>query len=134
MGAWVGSHRIEIFTNGPAQIAIFTTGNTFPLITVTMPLTPGPLIIALRADSTAHLWPPTATSIETIAASYVPAPRGSAEVRLFNLAAGISYAGFKTASGPLATNVAYSIGKHCETESMVQCACTGDLPKLNLTP
>jgi hypothetical protein len=47
----------------------------------------GPLVIALRPDNVpvGHQWPPTPTSIELIAASYVPTPAGSSGVRLFNL-------------------------------------------------
>eukprot|EP01052_Picozoa_sp_SAG31_P040432 SAG31_NODE_5852_length_2296_cov_0.827947_2_plen_198_part_00 len=107
------SDWVQIFEPGPARISILQDGKE--LVVVTMPLTPGPLVVALRADSAGHIWPPTATSIETIAASYVPAPRGSAGVRLFNLAPGVAYAGFRTATAPLATNVAFSVGSQWAT-------------------
>ncbi len=70
----------QTFKVGPSQIEISSGGKT--LLTVTMPLTPGPLVVVVKDD-----WPPTKQSaIETIAASYNPVPKGQAGVRLFNLA------------------------------------------------
>ena len=71
--------------HGRAAVTIASGGKT--LLTKTVTLTPGPLVIALRPDNVpvGHNWPPTATSIETIAASYVPTRAGTAGVRLFNL-------------------------------------------------
>ena len=57
------------------------------MLTTSATLTTGPLVIALRPDNVpaGHIWPPSAVSIEAIAASYTPGPSGSAAVRLFNL-------------------------------------------------
>ena len=64
----------------------------------TVTLTTGPLVIALRPDNVpaGHVWPPTATSIETIAASYVPVAAGQSGVRLFNLSPDTAAAGANT--------------------------------------
>ena len=71
----------------PAWRASFEMRAPPPDSLKTVTLTPGPLVIALRPDNVpvGHNWPPTATSIETIAASYVPTQSGTAGVRLFNL-------------------------------------------------
>ena len=73
------------FKAAPAQLEVSSGGAT--LLTQSVTLTTGPLVIALRPDNvpSGHQWPPTAKSIELIAASYVPTPAGSAGVRLFNL-------------------------------------------------
>ena len=56
-------------------------------------------------------WPPTKpTSVETIAASFVPPKNGSA-VRLFNLAVDVKFASLQDGSGQtLASNVQYTLG------------------------
>ena len=69
----------QTFKVGPSSIEISSAGKT--LLTVSMPLTPGPLVVVVKDD-----WPPSKPSaIETIAASYNPVPKGQAGVRLFNL-------------------------------------------------
>ncbi len=79
------SDWITLFKAAPATLEISSGGAL--LLTQSVTLTTGPLVIALRPDDvpTGHQWPPTATSVELIAASYVPGPAGSASVRLFNL-------------------------------------------------
>ena len=79
------SSWITTFAAASATVTIASGGKT--LLSKTVTLTPGPLVIALRPDNVpvGHNWPPTATSIETIAASYVPTQSGTAGVRLFNL-------------------------------------------------
>jgi hypothetical protein len=75
-------------------------------------LTTGPLVIALRPDNVpvGHYWPPTATSIELIAASYTPTPAGTSGVRLMNLSPDTAAAGFTANGKPGATGVKYSLG------------------------
>jgi hypothetical protein len=79
------SDWITVFKAAPATINIASGGKT--LLDKAIALTTGPLVIALRPDNVpeGHMWPPTAVSVETIAASYTPAPSGAAAVRLFNL-------------------------------------------------
>ena len=65
----------QTFKVGPSSIEISSAGKT--LLTVSMPLTPGPLVVVVKDD-----WPPSKPSaIETIAASYNPVPKG--QVRRF---------------------------------------------------
>lgn len=103
------SDWVEIFANGDAAITLQSGGVTVLRQPVT--LTPGPLVVALRADNVpaGHVWPPTSTSIEAIAASYTPAPAGSSAVRLVNLSPDLQYAGLRRdgAPPPLATDIAY---------------------------
>lgn len=79
------SDWITAFKAAPATISIASDGKT--LLNKAIVLTTGPLVISLRPDNVpaGHMWPPTGVSIETIAASYTPAPSGAAAVRLFNL-------------------------------------------------
>jgi len=79
------SDWVSVFKAAPATITIASGGKT--LVTTSVALTFGPLVVTLRPDNVpvGHFWPPTATSIELIAASYTPGPAGSANVRLFNL-------------------------------------------------
>lgn len=85
-----------------------------------IPLTPGPLVVALKCSSTpGACWPPTSAqlgqNIETIAASFVP-PATTSAVRLFNLSPkegakdGTMTVGLKSGSTSLATGVKYSLG------------------------
>ena len=79
------SEWLTTFKAAPATLHISSGGAL--LLTQSVSLTTGPLVIALRPDNVpvGHQWPPTATSLELIAASYLPAPAGSSGVRLFNL-------------------------------------------------
>ena len=53
----------QTFKVGPSSIEISSAGKT--LLTVSMPLTPGPLVVVVKDE-----WPPTKqTSVEAIAAS-----------------------------------------------------------------
>lgn len=85
------SDWVEIFSNGAAEIEISCGGSV--VLSQPITLTPGPLVVALRAPPAGLMWPPTTTSIEAIAASYVPSAAGESEVRLFNLSPGLENAG-----------------------------------------
>eukprot|EP01052_Picozoa_sp_SAG31_P035877 SAG31_NODE_4389_length_3277_cov_7.853682_3_plen_144_part_00 len=62
------------------QIVVKEHGTGTILLNTKIPLTPGPLVVVIKGS-----WPPTeSTSVETVAASFVPPKNGSA-VRLFNL-------------------------------------------------
>ena len=76
---------------------------------VKVALTPGPLVVALKPDNNpvGHNWPPTNTSIELVAASYIAAPPGVAAVRLFNLSPDTALAGMSAASKSICNGVKY---------------------------
>eukprot|EP01052_Picozoa_sp_SAG31_P012347 SAG31_NODE_720_length_12587_cov_15.393114_11_plen_323_part_00 len=71
------SEWIDTFEAGSATLTISESGNR--LLTKTVSLTTGPLVVALRADNvpSGHYWPPTEGSVELIAASYTPGPAGT---------------------------------------------------------
>jgi hypothetical protein len=100
------SNWVEIFHNGDGEITITEVGGS-KLVTKTIPLTPGPLVVVIK-----DLWPPLkASSIETIAASYVPEPIPTdSGVRLFNLASDVEMAGMKSGKATLVSHVKYTIG------------------------
>jgi hypothetical protein len=103
------------FEAGSAMVTLAAAGGGAPLLSVSVELTPGPLVLALRADNSkglGHYWPPTKRSLEPIAASYVPSAAHTAGVRLFNLSPDTSFAGMKSSqvATALATNVPYSLG------------------------
>jgi hypothetical protein len=111
------SDWVQMFDVGTGQIIITDTKTKQILVSVSRPLTPGPLVVALVASpgsaSPQKYWPPVAGSIETIAASYPPPKAGSANVRLVNLsprnlAFGGEPAGFKVGGRTLAQNVGYA--------------------------
>ena len=71
-----------------------------------IPLTPGPLVVALKVGSNqdptneSAFWPPNEPDqIETIAASYTPPTPGGRSVRLFNLSPTTKAAGMTSSSG-----------------------------------
>lgn len=68
--------------------------------------------MALRPDNVpvGHNWPPTDTSIELIAASYVPSPAGTASVRLFSLSPSTASASLAVGGKSLVDGVKYSLG------------------------
>ena len=84
-----------------------------------IPLTPGPLVVALKvalnqdpADPSKY-WPPSEPDqVETIAASYVPPATGDASVRLFNLSPDTTLAGMTSDGSGAATisDVHFSLG------------------------
>ena len=83
-----------------------------------IPLTPGPLVVALKVaqdqDPTdpSKYWPPVeADQVETIAASYVPQKNDSASVRLFNLSPDTKIAGMTSSAkgGTDITQVKYGL-------------------------
>ena len=108
------SQWVEVFAPGAATVSIAAVGSGQPLLSKTVVLTPGPLLLALRADNRrgpGTYWPPTEQSLEPIAASYVPSAEGTAGIRLFNLSPDTPFAGFKSsASDSLATDIQYSLG------------------------
>ena len=71
------SEWLTTFKAAPATLHISSGGAL--LLSQSVSLTTGPLVIALRPDNVpvGHQWPPTATSLELIAASYLPTPAGS---------------------------------------------------------
>ena len=96
----------QTFQVGKATIAISSGGKE--LVSVDLPLTPGPLVVVVKDD-----WPPNKTSnIETIAASYNPVKKGEAGVRLFNLGPDpASYGiGMRANEKTFANGVRYSLG------------------------
>lgn len=103
------SDWVNVFRPGTGTITIWENNNgvtgrqLFQLEHI--PLTPGPLVVALKVaqdqDPTdpSKFWPPTeADQVETIAASYVQ-QNGSASVRLFNLAPDTKAAGMSSTRG-----------------------------------
>ena len=95
------SEWTTIFKPGAAELTITVDGKT--VLTKAVALTPGPLVVALRPANVpvGHYWPPTATSIELIAASYVAGAAGTANVRLFNLSPTTAGAGMTVGSKPV---------------------------------
>lgn len=109
------SNWTDTFGAGVAQVTLAVAGGGSPLLSLHVTLTSGPLVLMLRADTTqggGHYWPPTANSLEPIAASYTPSASHSAAVRLFNLSPDTPFAGFRSNQvvAPLADNVQYSLG------------------------
>jgi len=99
---------VEIFQNGYGNITIYENnkGSRGPaLMTKTIPLTPGPLVVVIK-----DYWPPSvASNVETIAASYIPIDSG-AGVRLFNLSPDTPSSGMKVGGVTLIDQVKYTIG------------------------
>jgi hypothetical protein len=108
------SDWVTLFSAGPATVTVAEAGSGSPLLSATVTLTPGPLVLALRADNTrgpGTYWPPTQHSLESIAASYVPSAAGTSSIRLFNLSPNTPFAGLKSqSSSSLVTDVQYSLG------------------------
>ena len=106
------SDWVEVFYNGEGVIQIFenTNGNRGPvLVTKTIPLTPGPLVVVVK-----DFWPPhDGHNVETIAASYVPVD-GVTGVRLFNLSPDTMLAGMTRNGNPLIDKVHYTLGSGWE--------------------
>ena len=100
------SDWVSIFRGGSGTIVIKDHASGQKLLTTTIPLTPGPLVVVIK-DS----WPPKeAKNVETIAASFVP-PKTGSKVRLFNLANDVQFAGLWDSGGQqLADEVQYSLG------------------------
>ena len=94
----VGFGTIDIYqNNGGSRGAL--------LLTTTIPLTPGPLVVVVK-----DYWPPkVASNVETIAASYVPFAMGSA-ARLFNLSPDTESAGMQVNGQALVDNIKYTLG------------------------
>jgi len=102
----------------------------------TIPLTPGPLVVAVK-----DRWPPNyGAAVETIAASYVP-PEQRSGVRLFNLSPDSVAAGMKIANVTAVRNIKYSTGspwvpvdvESTEFEAFVD-STEADLCSVTVTP
>lgn len=110
--SWTGyrfsqfSGWVNVFHGGSGTITLKDHASGSTLLTTTIPLTPGPLVVVCK-----DLWPPKkVTSVETIAASFVP-PRNGSAVRLFNLAVDVKMASLQDGNGQtLASNVQYTLG------------------------
>ena len=102
------SEWLNIFSPGAGQITVKDHSSGDVLLTATIPLTPGPLLVVVK-----DFWPPRAAkNVETIAASFSPPKVGSA-VRLFNLAPDVPSADLllgSTSGKVLAHAVKYSLG------------------------
>jgi len=97
----------EIFESGTGTIDIYDAAGTLQL-SKQIPLTPGPLVVVTKGS-----WPPvhSLTSVETIAASYIPVPEpDTSGVRLFNLADDVAEAGLKMSGNTIVNDVRYTIG------------------------
>jgi len=100
---------VDVFHGGTGQVTVWertSGGRGQQLLTMQIPLTPGPLVVVIKDK-----WPPTKpTALETIAASFVPPTNGS-KVRLFNLAVGVKVAGLADGAGTqLVSDVKFSLG------------------------
>ena len=104
------SEWTTIFTAGAATLTIAAEGKV--VLTRSVTLTPGPLVVALRPDNVpvGHYWPPTPTSIELIAASYTPGRTGTSSVRLFNLSPTTAAATMTVGGKAVAQGVKFSVG------------------------
>jgi len=98
------SKWVEIFkANIPGTIKLVSGGKT--LLETSVLLTPGPLVVAVK-----DTWPPVKpTSVETIAASYVPVASGSG-ARLFNLSPDTQAASMSSGGKTLAQDIIYADG------------------------
>ena len=103
------SEWLDIFRAGAGHLTIENNSTGEVLLTATIPLTPGPLLVVVK-----DFWPPSeANNIEAIAASFTPPKLGSA-VRLFNLAPDVLSADLllqgSSSEQLLASGVKYSLG------------------------
>ena len=99
------SSWVEIFSSGEGIITLVDSDTGSQLLSTAIPLTPGPLVVAVK-----DYWPPSQPSnVETIAASYVPVASGSG-VRLFNLSPDTASASMSSGGSTLVSDVKYSIG------------------------
>lgn len=115
------SNWVNVFQPGVGTITIWENSNgitgkqLYQLEHI--PLTPGPLVVALKVaqdqdpSDPSKYWPPNeADQVETIAASYVPQKNGSASVRLFNLSPDTKVAGMSSSQGgPNISQVKYGL-------------------------
>ena len=103
----------ELFSSGSGEISIYEQTASGPgplLLKKTIPLTPGPLVVVTKGS-----WPPvdSLTSVETIAASYVPIPiPDTSGIRLFNLAADVQDAGLKVGGDVVVNDIQYTLGSN----------------------
>jgi len=81
---------IRTFQVGPATLTVNSCKGGTQLLKQSITLTFGPLLIALTGG-----YPLNNNTVETIAASYVPRPRGKSGVRLVNLAPDVKSAGLR---------------------------------------
>ena len=115
------SNWVNVFEPGAGSITIWenTGGATGKMLYHLdhIPLTPGPLVVALKVagdqDPTipGKYWPPTeADQVETIAASYVPQKNGNASLRLFNLSPDTKVAGMSSSGSTAISEVKFGLG------------------------
>ena len=114
------SKWVEIFEDGWGSITLWqnTNGQRVEpalLSNHSIPLTPGPLVVAVKANIglvNRSAWPPNdGTNVETIAASYVPpANSNQSGVRLFNLSPDTDLAELSDGSTTLVQGVSYTLG------------------------
>jgi len=98
---------VEVFAEGTGTIQIYENNGARGalLLTTTIPLTPGPLVVVTK-----DYWPPAHPyNIETIAASYTPNPFSSG-VRLFNLSPDTKDAGMLASGKVILNDIAYTLG------------------------
>jgi hypothetical protein len=122
------SNWVSVFKSGVGTMDVYENvggqRGTHPLYSKQIPLTPGPLVVAIKIGSDqdpkepSKYWPPNEPDqIETIAASYTPPTAGDASVRLFNLSPTTLSAGMTSSaqSGATITGVKYSLGSAWES-------------------
>ena len=99
------SDWVSVFHGGQGTITLKDASGA-TLLTTTIPLTPGPLVVVVKGS-----WPPKEqASVETIAASFVP-PKNGSKVRMFNLAMDVPEVGLVGGDGmQLVDHVKYSLG------------------------
>ena len=101
---------VEVFHIGTGTMDVYenVNGQRGPLLlTAEIPLTPGPLVVVTK-----NYWPPNNqfTSIETIAASYVPPVGPDTGVRLFNLSPDTEQVGMSVNGKVLVDGIKYTLG------------------------
>ena len=107
------------FDTGSGTINVIDSATQKTLLSLPgAPLTPGPLVVAVKCPANAGkvsgaCWPPSdkqlGGSVETIAASYVPPVKGSG-VRLFNLSPDTTSASLKQFAKPVPTAQGINFG------------------------
>uniref|UniRef100_A0A7S1LUP3 DUF4397 domain-containing protein n=1 Tax=Neobodo designis TaxID=312471 RepID=A0A7S1LUP3_NEODS len=109
----------ELFEDGTGSITLWenkdgTRVEPALLANHSIPLTPGPLVVAVKANLglvNRTWWPPNqGSNIETIAASYVPPTTGSSGVRLVNLSPDTTLAELTRDGTVLVQGIDYTLG------------------------
>ena len=126
------SNWVNVFKSGSGTLTLFENiggqRGARILYTKEIPLTPGPLVVAVKValnqdpSDPSKYWPPNEPDqIETIAASYPPTT-GQASVRLFNLSPDTKSAGMTSdgAGAAKISSVPYSLGSKWESFPLSQ--------------